>query len=48
MKRIIKWYITGIALTLAGSILIAMAVDAAGPTSVPEEVTECSDRIEEQ
>ncbi|MDE7331252.1 MAG: hypothetical protein K2O16_03275 [Lachnospiraceae bacterium] len=43
MKRIIRWYLTGIALTAAGSLLIAASVNGQEKTGVPEEVIQISE-----
>lgn len=45
VKKIIRWYITGIALTAAVSLLLAMTVHAEETVAVPEEVKEISEEL---
>lgn len=45
MKRIIRWYLTGIALTAAGSLLIAASANGQEKIEVPEEVIQISEEL---
>lgn len=44
-RKIIKWYLTAIGLTIAGSLLIASTVHGQEPVKVPEEVKEISEEL---
>lgn len=48
VKKITRWYIAGIALTAAVSLLLAMTVHAEETVAVPEEVKEISEELGEQ
>ncbi len=45
MKRIIRWYLTGIAFTAAGSLLIAASANGQEKIEVPEEVIQISEEL---
>lgn len=48
IKKIFKWYMTGILLTALGSMIIAMTVQAEEKAEIPEEIAEMAEEIGEQ
>lgn len=45
MKRILKWYITALLLTVVGSLAVAVTVHGEETVTVPEEIEEISEEL---